>query len=64
MHFEAMCDVPRKLSEKLAIIETSSTPVYEKTRHFHFNHGYEVIRRIPDFDVPGNDKLILQKRLR
>ena len=49
---------------RLAIIETSSTPAYEKTRHFHLSHGYEVICRIPDFYAPGDDKLILQKRLR
>jgi GNAT superfamily N-acetyltransferase len=49
---------------RLAIIETSSTPAYEKTRHFHLSQGYEVICRIPDFYVPGDDKLILQKRLR
>jgi ribosomal protein S18 acetylase RimI-like enzyme len=49
---------------RLALIETSSTPAYEKTRHFHLNHGYEIICRIPDFYAPGDDKLILQKRLR
>jgi len=49
---------------RLAIIETSSTPAYEKTRNFHLSQGYEVICRIPDFYVPGDDKLILQKRLR
>jgi ribosomal protein S18 acetylase RimI-like enzyme len=49
---------------RLAIIETSSTPAYEKTRHFHLSHGYEVICRIPDFYAPGDDKLILLKRLR
>ena len=49
---------------RLAIIETSSTPGYEKTRHFHLNQGYEVICCIPDFYAPGDDKLILQKRLR
>jgi ribosomal protein S18 acetylase RimI-like enzyme len=49
---------------RLAIIETSSTPAYEKTRHFYFSHGYEVICHIPDFYAPGDDKLILQKRLR
>jgi ribosomal protein S18 acetylase RimI-like enzyme len=49
---------------RLAIIETSSTPAYEKTRHFHLSQGYEVICRIPDFYAPGDDKLILQKRLR
>ena len=49
---------------RLAIIETSSTPAYEKTRHFHLSQGYEIIARIPDFYAPGDDKLILQKRLR
>jgi ribosomal protein S18 acetylase RimI-like enzyme len=48
---------------RLAIIETSSTPAYEKTRHFHISHGYEIVARIPDFYAPGDDKLILQKRL-
>ena len=49
---------------RLAIIETSSKPEYEKTRHFHLSHGYEVVARIPDFYAPGDDKLILQKRLK
>ena len=49
---------------RLAIIETSSTPAYEKTRRFHLNQGYEIICHIPDFYAPGDDKLIMQKRLR
>ena len=49
---------------KLAIIETSSTPAYEKTRHFHLSHGYEIVARIPDFYSPGDDKLILHKQLK
>jgi ribosomal protein S18 acetylase RimI-like enzyme len=49
---------------RLSIIETSSTPAYEKTRHFHLSQGYEIVARIPDFYTPGDDKLILQKRLR
>lgn len=53
-----------KSKGRLAIIETSSTPAYEKTRHFHTNHGYEIVARVPDFYAPGDDKLILQKRLR
>ncbi len=54
----------RKAQGRLAIIETSSTPAYEKTRHFHLGHGYDIIARIPDFYAPSDDKLILQKRLR
>ena len=49
---------------RLAIIETSSTPMYEMTRRFHFRHGYEIVACIPDFYAPGDDKLILQKRLK
>jgi GNAT superfamily N-acetyltransferase len=49
---------------RLVIIETSSTPLYEKTRRFHLGEGYEVICHIPGFYAPGDDKLIMQKRLR
>ena len=54
----------RKAEGRLAIIETSSTPDYEKTRRFYIGHDYEIVARIPDFYAPGDDKLILQKRLR
>jgi GNAT superfamily N-acetyltransferase len=53
-----------KARGRLAIIETSSTPAYEKTRHFHVSHGYQIVARVPDFYAPGDDKLILQKRLK
>ena len=54
----------KKAQGRLAIIETSSKPEYEKTRRFHLSHGYEVVCRFPDFYAPGDNKLILQKRLR
>jgi len=57
-------DKIREAQGRLIVIETSSQPEYEKTRRFHLSHGYEVIGRIPDFYTPGDDKLILQKRLR
>ena len=53
----------REAEGRLAIIETSSTPAYANTRHFHTRQGYKIIARIPDFYAPGDDKLILQKRL-
>ena len=53
----------RKAQGRLAIIETSSTQAYEKTLRFHLGRGYEIIARVPDFYSPGDDKLILQKRL-
>jgi len=54
----------KKAKGRLALIETSSLPAYEKTRRFHVRRGYELIARVPDFYAPGDDKLILQKRLR
>ncbi len=54
----------KKAQGRLAIIETSSTPQYEKTIRFHLGNGYKVIGRIPDFYTPGDDKLIMLKRLR
>lgn len=53
----------RQAEGRLAIIETSSIPSYEKTRRFHSRQGYEEVARIPDFYAVGDDKLILQKRL-
>jgi len=49
---------------RLAVIETSSKPNYEKTRHFHQARGYENVGRIADFYSPGDDMLIYVKRLR
>ena len=53
----------KKAGGRLAIIETSSTPLYENTRSFYLARGYETVARIPDFYVPGDDKLILRKKL-
>jgi len=47
---------------RLIIIETSTTPSYEKTQRFYLSHNYEIIATIPDFYAPGDGKLILQKR--
>ncbi len=49
---------------RLAIIETSSLPSYARTRGFYTRHSYETAARIPDFYAPGDDKLILIKRLK
>jgi ribosomal protein S18 acetylase RimI-like enzyme len=49
---------------RLSIIETSSTPEYETTRHFYQAQGYKMTCRIADFYAPGDDKLVFQKRLR
>ena len=51
----------REANGRLALIETSSKPDYEKTRCFHRSQGYEEICRVPDFYAVGDDKLILRK---
>ena len=56
-------DKIRQAKGRLAFIETSSIPEYERTRRFHLSRGYELICQIPDFYAPGDDKLILLKRL-
>jgi ribosomal protein S18 acetylase RimI-like enzyme len=57
-------DKIREAQGRLAIIETSSKPEYERTRRFHYLQGYQVAGRIGDFYAPGDDKLIFQKRLK
>jgi ribosomal protein S18 acetylase RimI-like enzyme len=54
----------RKSGGRLALIETSSTPAYGKTRQFYDRHGYDEIARVLDFYKPDDDKLILQKKFR
>ncbi|MCJ7520725.1 MAG: GNAT family N-acetyltransferase [Dehalococcoidia bacterium] len=54
----------KKQGGRLAIIETSSKPEYEKTRQFHHSNGYQIVGRIADFYAPGDDKLIFSKRLK
>jgi ribosomal protein S18 acetylase RimI-like enzyme len=53
----------KKAGARLIIIETSSQAGYERTRHFYQKHAYETIAQITDFYGPGDDKIILQKRL-
>jgi ribosomal protein S18 acetylase RimI-like enzyme len=53
----------KKAGGRLAIIETSSTPLYQNTRSFYERRGYETVARVPDFYMPGDDKLILRKKL-
>jgi ribosomal protein S18 acetylase RimI-like enzyme len=53
----------RKSKGRLALIETSSTLAYEKTRQFYQRCGYDEIARVPDFYEPGDDRIILRKLL-
>jgi ribosomal protein S18 acetylase RimI-like enzyme len=56
-------DAIGKAQGRLILIETSSSTVYENTRRFYLGQGYELVARIPDFYAPGDDLLIMQKRL-
>jgi len=60
---EAAENAIKKTGGRLAVIETSSTPLYENTRHFYLGRGYETVARIPDVYMPGADKLSLVKKL-
>jgi len=53
-----------KSGGRLLLVETSSTAAYAKTRQFYKRHGYIEIARVPDFYEPGDDKLILQKKVK
>jgi hypothetical protein len=48
---------------RLAVIETSSRPAYERTRKFYLKHGYAVQARVADFYAPGDDRVICTKVL-
>jgi ribosomal protein S18 acetylase RimI-like enzyme len=49
---------------RLAVLETSSKPNYDKTRRFYASMSYTEVACVPDFYAVGDDKLILMKRLR
>ena len=57
-------DKIKQLKGRLMLAETSSTPEYDKTRRFYQSQGYVVVAQIADFYVPGDDKIIFQKRLK
>ncbi|MFA5629566.1 MAG: GNAT family N-acetyltransferase [Dehalococcoidales bacterium] len=48
---------------KMAFIETSGKPEYDKTRRFYTARGYSEICNIPDFYAPGDSKIIYRKFL-
>lgn len=47
---------------KLIIIETSSTPDYDRTNRFYRLRGYKLVCQIADFYGPGDDQIIYEKR--
>jgi ribosomal protein S18 acetylase RimI-like enzyme len=57
-------DAIKQADGRLIIIETSSIALYENTRKFYLARGYEEVARIPNFYAIGDDKIILQKKLK
>jgi ribosomal protein S18 acetylase RimI-like enzyme len=45
----------------LMIVETSSTPKYERTRAFYLKYGYAELARIRQYYRPGDDLIIYGK---
>ncbi len=53
----------RSLGGRLILVETSSTPQYEKTRRFYLKAGYEELARIRDYYRPGDALVVYGKYL-
>ena len=56
--------VLRERNARLVVAETSSRTDYESTRRFYERLGYAIAARLRDFYAPGDDRLVLTKRLR
>jgi ribosomal protein S18 acetylase RimI-like enzyme len=53
----------RERSGYLIMVETSSQPAYGRTRRFYAKQGYTEIARVADYYRPGDDLVMLSKRL-
>jgi len=53
-----------KAGGRMIMIETSASALYDNTRRFHQARGYETVARVADFYAPGDDQLIMRKRLK
>jgi ribosomal protein S18 acetylase RimI-like enzyme len=61
-----MSAVERQLWERrarLVVIETSSREDYAPTRRFYHKRGYQETARLRDFYAPGDDRVVLTKRV-
>lgn len=48
---------------RLIVVETGGKESYQPTRAFYLARGYEIVSRVPDFYAPGDDQIVLVKRL-
>jgi len=61
-----MTEVERQLNDRrarLLVIETSSRDDYAPTRRFYHKRGYQESVRLRDFYAPGDDRVVLTKRV-
>jgi ribosomal protein S18 acetylase RimI-like enzyme len=61
-----MDEIERMLMERrarLVAIETSSRDDYAPTRRFYHQRGYQEAARLRDFYAPGDDRVVLTRRL-
>jgi len=61
-----MSEVERQLWDRrarLVVIETSSRDEYAPTRRFYHKRGYHETARLRDFYAPGDDRVVLTKRV-
>ena len=61
-----MFEVERQLWQRkarLVVIETSSRDDYAPTRRFYHKRGYQETARLRDFYAPGDDRVVLTKRV-
>jgi ribosomal protein S18 acetylase RimI-like enzyme len=59
-------EVERRLqgqTARLLVVETSSRSDYLPARRFYARHGYAEAARVRDFYAPGDDRIILTKRI-
>jgi len=53
----------RNEGQRVLVIETSSTPAYEKTRRFYERNGYLNVATVPDYFEDGDHMVLYYKRL-
>ena len=61
-----MADVERQLNERgarMVVVETSSRDDYAPTRSFYHKRGYTEAARLRGFYAPGDDRVVLTKRV-
>lgn len=47
--------------QRLLLVETSSTPVFDRARSFYRSRGYDQEARVRDYYEPGDDMILFRK---